>query len=116
LYGNSCLAALTMPTVMTKWYSTGIFLFQFVCMFVSTFIVNRGEVLKLVVVLCICTLNILFTMEVTILLQPLFSYPIGFPFRSEYLFGCCGLIIVVSALYNGALDLSSFTSRVHLDV
>jgi hypothetical protein len=116
LYGNSCLAALTMPTVMTKWYTTGIFLFQFVCMFVSTFIVNRGEVLKLVVVLCICTLNILFTMEVTILLQPWFSYPIGFPFRSEYLFGFCGLIIVVSALYNGALDLSSFTSRVHLDV
>eukprot|EP01032_Pedospumella_encystans_P014583 gene14583-16739_t len=72
LYLNSCLAALTMPTVMTKWYVTAIFLFQFVCIFVSTFIVNRDQVLKLVVVLFVCSLNILSTMEVALLLQPIF--------------------------------------------
>jgi hypothetical protein len=116
LYLNSCLAALTMPTTMTKWYVTGIFTFQFVCMAVSTFIVNRDKVLTLCVVLFMCTLNVLMTMEVALLLQPVFKLPIGFPFRAEYLFGSMGFIIVISALVNGALDIETISSRVRIDV
>lgn len=115
LYCNSVLAAFTMPTTMTKWYVTGIFLLQFVCMFVSTFFVNTDNILTLCVVLFMCSLNVLMTMEVALLLQPIFKYPIGFPFRAEYIFGFMGFLIIVSALVNGALDLETIVVRVRLD-
>lgn len=116
LYINSCLAALTMPTVMTKWYVTFTFLLQLVCIVVSTFFVNRDKIVHLAVVLFTCSLNVLMIVEVALLLQPAFKVPIGFPFRSEYIFALMGFIIVVSALVNGALSIDTIASRVRLDV
>jgi hypothetical protein len=69
------MANLTMPTFMTKWYTTFVFLFQvspfpsaptmgshlpqIVAIFTSTFIVNRDNLLYATVVLFVCTLNLM---------------------------------------------------------
>jgi hypothetical protein len=115
LYLSSCLAALTMPTVMTKWYVTCVFLLQFVCIAVSTFVVNRHKIIQLAVVLFTCGINILMTIEVALLLQPVFKIPLGYPFRAEYMFGILGAVILISALVNHALNIETISSRVRLD-
>jgi hypothetical protein len=115
LYLSSCLAALTMPTVMTKWYVTCVFLLQFVCIAVSTFVVNRHKIIQLAVVLFTCGINILMTIEVALLLQPVFKIPLGYPFRAEYMFGILGAVILISALVNHALNIETISSRVRLE-
>jgi hypothetical protein len=114
LYGSSCLAALTMPTVMTKWYVSCVFLLQFVCIGVSTFVVNRDEVLVLAVLWFSCTLNIFMTGEVAMLLQPWFHVPLGFPFRWDYGMVLFGLVVLGYCAAQGALSYDSVFHNLHL--
>jgi hypothetical protein len=114
LYGSSCLAALTMPTVMTKWYVSCVFLLQFVCIGVSTFIVNRDTILVLAVLWFSCTLNIFMTGEVAMLLQPWFHIPLGFPFRWDYGIVLFGLVVLGYCAAQGALSYDSVFHNLHL--
>jgi hypothetical protein len=112
---KSSVYGLMLPTTMTKWYVTCIFLLQIVCIFVSTFVVNTNRVIILAVVIFTCGLNVMLTIEVVMLLQPLFKIPLGYPFRPEYMFGLLGVVIVISALINNALNIVTISSRVRLD-
>jgi hypothetical protein len=114
LYLYSCIASLTMPTTMTKWYVTFVFILQFACLGFSTFIVNRQNLIVLVLVALMCGLNILMTCEAVLLLQPLIKKPLGYPVRTEYIFAILGSIILVSALANGLLSVDMILSRVRL--
>jgi hypothetical protein len=114
LYLRSCMAALTMPTVMTRWYVTGIFLLQIVCIFVSTFITNRDNLLVLLVVALACGLNTLMTVEVAMLMQPWIQGAFGFPYRADYLLVGLGLIILISAGVKGELSMDAIGGAVRL--
>jgi hypothetical protein len=110
LYCSSCLAALTMPTVMTKWYVTAVFILQIVCFCVSTFIVNRGDFIILAMVALMSLLNIMMTVEAVLLLQPPgIKLPCNLPIRTEYLFGLVGVGILVSAGFNHGFTLDVAT-------
>jgi hypothetical protein len=102
LYLNSCMAMLTQPHFMTKWYSTGVFCLQFVCMFMSTFYVNRGDdnLVRAVLVVIMCVINILMTVEIVVLLQPAASV-LGWPVHTEYLCVILGLAILGYIIYHG---------------
>jgi hypothetical protein len=110
LYCSSCLAALTMPTVMTKWYVTCVFILQIVCFCVSTFIVNRGDFIILAMVALMSLLNIMMTVEAVLLLQPPgIKLPCNLPIRTEYLFGLVGVGILISAGFNHGFTLDVAT-------
>jgi hypothetical protein len=52
--------------------------------------------------------------EITILMQPAFKHIFGWPIRSEFVFGWLGVLIIISGIVNGALDVSSVTDRLRL--
>ena len=50
------------------------------------------------------------------LLQPGLKSVLGWPIRAEYMFGWLGLLITVSGIINGALDIPSIRERVGLEL
>jgi hypothetical protein len=81
-YPNSCMAMLTQPHFMTKWYST---VLPAVRVYVRVYdYVNRGddELVRAVLVVVMCIINILMTIEIVVLLQPAASI-IGWPVHTD---------------------------------
>lgn len=114
LYIKSILAGLTMPTTMTKWYTSLAFVLQLACMLTSTVYVNTDNAWAKLVVLANCSLNILMLIDVTVLLQPKLKNLLGYPIRSEYVFGYLGIIIIVSGMVNKALTINDIADRLHI--
>jgi hypothetical protein len=114
LYARGVLAALTMPTTMTKWYVTAVFLLQIACIIVSTVVVNRHRLIVLIVVALMCALNMMMSVEAVMLLQPKVTVPMTFPIRTEYLFTLLGVGIIISAVVNDVFSWSVLT-RLRLD-
>lgn len=115
LYFQSCLATLTMPTEMTRFYVTFVFCLQFVCAFVSTFITNVDKSINLVVLLFVTGLNVLMTINAAILLQPKLGACLGFPVRAEYVFAYIGIFIIIVGIFTGALNVEVIRERVKLE-
>jgi hypothetical protein len=114
LFLRSCMAALTMPTVMTRWYVTANFLLQIVCIFVSTFITNWNNGILMLVVVMACGLNILMTVEVAMVMQPWIKDAFGFPYRIDYLMVVLGLIILINLGVLGELSLGTIFAGLRL--
>jgi hypothetical protein len=115
LFLRSCMAALTMPTVMTRWYVTANFLLQVVCIFVSTFITNWNNGILMLVVVMACGLNILMTVEVALVMQqPWIKDAFGFPYRIDYLMVVLGLIILINLGVLGELSLGAIFAGLRL--
>jgi hypothetical protein len=111
---HSFLSAVTMPTVMTKWYVTCVFLLQIVCIIVSTFVTNRDDIMLLVVVVLACGLNMMLTIEVAMLLQPWFKAPFGYPCRLDYMLVALGAVILIYAGARGVLSIDSIGGTLRL--
>lgn len=100
---DSFVSSLTKPTIMTRRYVTLLFLYQFACGIVSTFLVNYNNLIIEIVVLGMCAMNITLMSEIAVLLEPRLKLIAGYPVRLEYLFAYLGVLVFLAAIANQRL-------------
>lgn len=94
LVGNSIIAAMRMPDVVTRWQAVGTVLLQLFCLLWVALKCEEGSVI--IVTFVVCGMNIALTIDIAMLLFPFLGKLFGRPARPEYILGWLSILLLAA--------------------